>query len=100
MLTKLFNLLSAEVVDRIANAGLKNLQERGVIRTWIIGYPPDRESTYECNGLSIQILDKRSSWEWKVLDGFGIDIVESGNCPTKEEAMVSAEAWIDWFLAD
>ena len=98
MLTKLFNLLPAEVVDRIANAGLLNFQQRGVIRTWIVGYPPDRELTYECNGLSIQILDKCSSWEWKVLDGFGIDIVESGDCPTKEEAMVSAEAWIEWFL--
>jgi len=100
MLTKLFNLLPVAVVNCIGIHAFNNLQQRGVIRTWIIGYPPDKELTYEYSGLSVQLLELSNSWEWNVLDGFGIDIVESGNCPTKEEAMVSAEAWIDRFLAN
>lgn len=100
MLTKLFNLLPPQLVEQIANAGFKNLQDRGVIRTWIVGYLPDKELTYECNGLSIQILKTSNSWDWKVLDGFGIDIVESGKSLTKEAAMLSAETWIDWFLTN
>jgi hypothetical protein len=98
MLTKLFNLLPAQLVERIACAAFKNLQDRGVIRTWIVGYSPDKELTYECNGLSIQILETSNSWDWKVLDGFGIDIVESGKSLTKEAAMLSAETWINCFL--
>lgn len=59
MLTKLFNLLPTEVVGRIANTGLKNLQERGAIRTWIVGYTDEREITFECRGLSVQAIKHR-----------------------------------------
>lgn len=100
MLTKLLNLLPVAVVNGIGTNAFNNLQQRGAIRTWIVGYPPERELTYECRGLSVQLLELNNSWEWNVLDGLGTDIVESGICPTKEEAMVSAEVWIDRFLTD
>lgn len=100
MLTKLFNLLSSEVVDRIASAGLKNLQERGAIRTWIVGYTDEREITFECRGLSVQAIKHRDFWEWRVIDTVGIDIIKSGKSTTREEAITAAEAWIHWWLAN
>lgn len=100
MLTQLFNLLPTQVVDRIASAGFKNLQNRGAIRTWIVGYTDEREITFQCFGLSVQAIKQPDCWEWRVIDTVGIDIIESGNSTTREEAITAAEAWIEEFLAN
>ncbi len=120
MLKKLLNLLPAVIVRQLGDNSFASLQERGEVKTWIVGYtkdsslPSDNKSddlipgNYYYLGLQIRIVrcfrlgdsEIQNYWDWFVYDGYGSEIIANGESLIEEIAITTAQKWIDDFLCE
>ena len=121
MLKKLLNLLPVSIVRKIGDSSFASLQERGEVKTWIVGYTKDSSllenssdtdlipGNYYYLGLQIKIVccSRRSAgyqyqvekyWDWYVYDDCGSEIIANGESKTEENAIAIAQKWIEVFL--
>ena len=93
MLNKLFKFRVFKVLYRIVNVRFDRFPNQAEIKTPIVEKVPKDFWVYEYNDWTIVIYKESNSWKWRV-EGGCIVLIE--NCAaTKEEAIVSAEAWVD-----
>lgn len=112
MLKKILNLLPASIVRKIGDSSFRNLQERGEIKTWMVGkYFSDAKlipGNYYYLGLQIKIVrcsrietgyqyQVEKYWDWFVYDGYGSEMLASGESKTEECAIANAQKWIEAF---
>ncbi len=123
MLKKLLSLLPVSIVRKIGNSSFASLQERGEVKTWIVGYTKgssfleNRSDTdlipgnYYYLGLQIKIVrcsrietgyqyQVERYWNWFVYDGYGSEIIANSESKTEECAIASVQKWIEVFLND
>lgn len=121
MLKKLLNLLPVSIVRQIGDSSFANLQQRGEVKSWIVGYtkdsllPSDQKNddlipgNYYYLGLQIKIVrhsrieagyqyQVEKYWNWFVYDGFGSEIIGNGESKTEECAIASAQKWVEVFV--
>lgn len=122
MLKNLLNLLPVSIVRKIGDTSFENLQERGEIKIWMVGFNRDSSSldkndaelvsgNYYYLGLQIKIVccsrieagyqyQVERYWDWFVYDGHGFEMLASGESKTEECAIANAQKWIEGFLND
>ncbi len=96
MLKKIFHFLFVKVfkvVYTLVKVKFIYFFNRGAIKPQIVEKVPEEGLAYEYKDWWIIVYKKSNFWQWAVRAGC---IIFIENCAaTKEEAIVSAEAWVD-----
>jgi hypothetical protein len=103
MLNKVFNLLVEKVVKviytlvkvvcKLVKVKFSDFLNRVSIKPQIVEKVPEEGLAYEYKDWSIIVYKENKFWKWGVRAGCIIFIEDCAT--TKEEAIVSAEAWVD-----
>jgi hypothetical protein len=112
-LTSYSIFLPKQMVQMIGNSSFRNLQERGAVKTWIVGYFKESNNAQiadenneiienditvvEYLDLRIEVSPNKLGWFYQVYDPRTIEILQCGNLETESKAIESAKKWIYWY---
>lgn len=123
MLKKLLSLLPVSIVRQIGDSSFANLQERGEVKTWIVGYTKDSSllsdnqnddlvpGNYHYLGLQIKITrcsrietgyqyQVERYYTWYVYDRHGSEVIANGESVDEETAITNAKRWTENFVSN
>lgn len=107
MLKNLLNLVPTRILRALGDSSFAKLKERGEVETWIVFGKKqllvDEDlipGNYYYLGMQIRILYSGNNWEWFVYDGMGEQVVANAYAESENEAIESAQEWVDMFSGE